>query len=1258
MEELFKIKKKETTEKKSTSLQRSMDIFLRLTNLSMEWNMVCFVGSFVTQSEREKYWDEMHKKMAMSILDNIKTLKGCWVKLGQFLSTKAGFLPPYYLDALSQLQDYMPNSDFSEIIETLEDDLGFMDQVYGNFDSIPIASASIAQVHKAKLVDGSPVAVKVQHKSSEQNLMNDIEILKMITSMMHSAGIYPDIKEYFEEYASYAAKELDFTIEANNIEISHKDAIRSQVPVKLPRLYTEYCSRHVITMQFFELSKFTDKEFRNKYNVNMPQVIYDVHDFAFYQLMSCGRFHSDPHPGNLQLHYDPKDKKVYPVFLDWGFTTHINDVSRLGLAKMYKSVFTHDPMGMISAMLEVNFTKIEAFPYRYDSLFDSFIGMLMSSYKLTFGTAYREGPDTEEYIKRSRELQSKVHKLTKDFILKFFRKAPNFVPLSLKVLSEYQSLSKMVKTYAPFLHLIYKNSSFALYSVYNSPLNYYYSRLGLSLLQSKLNAIKYKINDSYSYRSISSEESNEDERGSISRMKRYSFYDMLERVSKDSRKRNKNFTLFSELYITESKNLLESRLSDLLRHLHQDNSNLIAAQVGVIHNGSIEVEMSFGNIDKYEKRPISNESLFPLFNMSCGLLTIAVLHLVSIGKIGLDDRIHIYWPEFKPNKEFVTIRDVLEHKCGVIYTDYPFLDICMSRETMCKCVENSRFFYHNRGADYMVIFYGFILSEIIMRVTEVPTEEFVMMLASIVGIDNANMLYPNPVVATVKNDDGNKSDSDSCSSEGTNSDDFTKNLNVLFEQSVAVFGDQLPLLNLLNIKDAAKGRSKAENIAKSDDGSNDSDKEYSDSSEDLDVISKSETKSENVGDKSKKGHSNAHRKGSPKSRKDTEEGSSRLKIVSLDDNCLDSSFRHLNLDIEEFRKNLSFQSTVIDIPTDAKGRVDSTYYCACYKYDKDFPKDELKRCYVPTKYCPLPNRLIKVFRGNAEDSILPRFSKFIDTTDIELPDGHYDSEYCSLITKEDSEESDSEDHLSLKIRESIRRTFSRLYDSEDEHDREVEQGSDTELTDKSDTKETEKEATHNAIGQMGKLVKTRQKIRLNESSLVKLEGFTLNDLVRFKCNTIDPIVANYPQFYQNSVPFLNARSNALSLALFYYSVLSGSLVSSDIMGQVMKNNNYDKSLLHRFFLGMFQGRFSLGFQKFAFLDRNNNVCEGFGHSDISGSVVMGIPSHNLSITLFVSHCTRQYVSIKILKFILEHYGLRLIDCNVMDSNLYKALTLL
>ncbi|EAN32634.1 ABC1 family protein [Theileria parva strain Muguga] len=1264
MEEIKQARSKDKQEQKYTSVQRSMDIFIRLTNLSMEWNMCCFVGTFVSNSEREKYWDNMHKKMAQSILDNIKTLKGCWVKLGQFLSTKSGFLPRYYLEALSQLQDVMPNSDFSEIIDTIEEDLGYMDDIYSSFDSIPIASASIAQVHKGRLADGSLVAVKVQHKSSEQNMLNDIEILKMIASLMNSAGIYPYIRDYFEEYASYAAKELDFVVETANIQYSHVDVYRSKVPVKVPKLYSDYCSRHVITMEFYDLYKFTDKEFVEKHNVNMMQMIYDLHDFAFFQTMSCGRFHSDPHPGNLQLTYDQKDKKVYPVFLDWGFTTHIDEVERLGICKLYISVYTFDFLGLTSALLESGFTLLNMYPFRYDLLFNSLISILLSSHRTTFGAKM-----SSNIVNDLKQAQARVHKLIQEFLTLYFEKAPNYVPLSFKVMAEYLSLSRTVDSFAPFLHLIYKNASFAMYSVYDSPLNYYYGALGFPLLQNKLNVLKHKL---------------------LKMGVHYTFYELLEKLSNDSLVRNKNFRIFSELILINSKNLLESRIADLLRHLYQDNDNLISFQIAVIHNGSIDVELSFGNIHKYEKRPISNESLFPLFSITSGLLSVAVLHLSSLGMIDLDDRVHNYWPEFKNKKEFITVRDVLNHKCGVIYIEYPFFDLFTSRENMLSCIENAEFLDHSEsGADYMFIIYGFILSEIITRVTQVPTEQFVLMLASMVGIDNKNFLFPN-MVDTDEDESDSESNEDNehtASEEPNPAINFTDTLNVLFEQSVSVFWKNLPTFQLFNT--GQKKSPEHSDSTSSDDGSiedgeedkgpqtkqfayrneeDDSKFRYSDSSDVEDKPNSNPRKAEDS--KYIDLNINSPKSGSSycdSSDSDSDDNRNRnVKFVSLDDNRLDSNLRTLNITIDEYRKNLSFESTVIDIPRDDKGEIDSTYYCYCYKYDKDFPDDEIKRCYVPTKYCPMDNRFVKLLRASSLDSLYPAYSKMMTPQQEEYPD----TDYCSVIFTESPSDSDSED-ISEQIELSFRKTFDRLSsikcDYEDPNYRsinftEIRKSESTQddpnLNNELENASKNDQLSSNVIGKMGKMVRIRNKVCFTENPPVHPTAFTYPDFVRFNCPFINPVNTNYPKFYKNSVPFLNARSNSLSLCLFYYSILSGSLISTELLDQVMQHNNEDNSFLNRIFAGLFKPTFSLGFQKFTFLDTDNNVYQGFGHSDVSGSVVFGVPGLNLCISIFVSNCARQHVLFKVLQFILKHYGLRLMGYNILDSNLYKALSLL
>ncbi|XP_952368.1 ABC1-related protein, putative [Theileria annulata] len=1265
MEAIKSARNKDKQEQKYTSVQRSMDIFIRLTNLSMEWNMCCFVGTFVSNSDREEYWDNMHKKMAQSILDNIKTLKGCWVKLGQFLSTKTGFLPRYYLEAFSQLQDYMPNSDFSEIIDTIEEDLGYMDDIYSSFDSIPIASASIAQVHKGRLVDGSQVAVKVQHKSSEQNLMNDIEILKMITSLMNAAGVFHYIRDYFEEYASYAAKELDFVVETANIQYSHLDVYRSKVPVKVPKLYSDYCSRHVITMEFYDLYKFTDKEFIEKYNVNMMQMIYDLHDFAFFQIMSCGRFHSDPHPGNLQLTYDQKDKRTYPVFLDWGFTTNVGEVERLGLCKLYISVYTFDFLGLTSALLESGFTLLNMYPFRYDLLFNSLISILLSSHRTTFGA--KKPIDNAQ---ASKEAQARLHMLIKEFLTNYFDKAPNFLPLTFKVLSEYHSLSRTVATFAPFLHLIYKNASFAMYSVYDSPLNYYYGSLGLPLLQNKLNSIKYKL---------------------LKMGVHCTFYDLLEKLSTDSLNRNKNFRIFSELILTNSKNLLESRLSDLLRHLYQDNDNLVSFQISVIHNGSIDVELSFGDIWKYEKRPVSNECLFPLFSITSGILSIAVLHLSSLGMIDLDDRVYNYWPEFKNKKEYITIRDIMDQKCGVIYMEYPFIDLFTSRENIAACIENAEFLNHDESsADYMFAIYGFILSEIITRVTRVPTEQFVLMLTSMVGIDNKNFLFPNMDEGKEEESESESNEDEEQSNEETPNPaiNFTKNLNVLFEQSVSVFWKNLPTFHLFN-NEQMKSREQSDSTSSDEEDEDkrrevlespqykrvkpireeeDSKFRYSDSSDVEDKQNSTREKKED----SNYVDLNINSPKSGSSYCDTSDSSSsdyrnrNVKLVSLDDNRLDSNLKTLNISIDEYRRNLSFESTVIDIPRDEKGEIDSTYYCYCYKYDKDFPDHEFKRCYVPTKYCPMDNRLVKLLRTSSIDSLYPFYSKMMTPQQEELAD----SDYCSVILTESPTESDSED-ISEQIEKSFRKTFDRLssikYDYDDTNYRDINfsgiRKSENTHDDPNINNELESLAKNdplssNVIGKMGRMVRNRNKVCFSDKIPENPRGFTYPDFIRFNCPLINPVNSNYPKFYRKSVPFLNARSNSLSLCLFYYSILSGSLISTELLDEVMEHNYDDNSLIGRSLSGLFKPTFSLGFQKFTFLDVNNNFYQGFGHSDVSGSVVFGIPVLNLCICIFVSHCSRHHVLIKVLQFILAHYGLRLLGYKIPGHDLYKVLSLL
>ncbi|AFZ79230.1 hypothetical protein BEWA_020770 [Theileria equi strain WA] len=1118
------------------SVERSMNIFWRLTNLSMEWNMSLFLGSFVSHSDQKEYWEKMHKKMADSILANIKSLKGCWVKLGQFLSTKSGVLPSCYLEAFSQLQDYMPSSDFGEIIDSIETDLGYMDDIYKNFDSIPLASASIAQVHKAVLHDGTSVAIKVQHKSSEQNLLNDIEILKMISWLMNSAGLCSNICQYFDEYSAYAAKELDFTLEAMNMENASIDVEKSGIPIKVPKLVKHLCSRRVITMEYFNLHKLTDAEFVKANNVNINSIFYDIHDFAFFQILACGRFHSDPHPGNLQLVCE--DGRIYPVFLDWGFTTYLNNIQRVGLCKIYKCIYTYDPMGCVSAFVDSGFDLSHLSTFRYEDLFEALIAIILSSYN----------KNLKHDAKKARSMTG--HKRTQAFINEFFKKVPNYLPLTFKVLSEYQSISKTMKTYVPFLHLIYKNASHAIRNIYYSPINCYLSTpCGKSVLYAKLHHLKSQL---------SKDGSN------------VSAFDILYKACNLG---------FSRCHLVSRKinfpfptNIMESRLSSLLSHLSKDSDNFIGCQVAVIRDGIVDSEISFGLMDKYEVIPISNDSLFPLFGLAHGLITTCILHLASIEKLNLEDPICLHWPEFKCNgKEYITIKDLLNNRSGITYpyTKYPSVEVFSNYNLMCNCIQNATIYkYGTNETKYSFLYSGWILSEIIRRITQMPVERFICNLCSMVGIRDSHMTFSNfgKETATAKKPAANAPDFDLSNS--------IIAMSKLYKDSDDKNTEETEPIQAEEVGDEAEVENGEESATSTDD-------------ENVFLISLDDFVEE---------------KNCPNSPLVSRVRSNKEKLTLMDSKASVNEI----MDSPKSVRLERFRSMVESI--DLEQSV-SNPFCDCYR-DKVDEKDELfKRCCIPSSYCPTENRFIKLFRGSGNDSMVPPFafnpgeiSKEKNPDDATGP-VLLDQDLCSVITPKPA----------------------------------------------------------NSKIPLIDFVKTKRVKKLlpdYKETSTKLFNFSTNDLVRYGSMMIDVMNVNYEKIYNCSIPPMNGRTNALSLAAFYHEILNGSLIDSKYIQDVMNNNHVDKSLVSRFLTGLYKPCWSLGYQKFEFVNMDGKMVHGFGNSDMGGSIALAIPEYNLSIVVFVSHCNKYEVSQRVLDLVLRHYGLGLVGgpFDVDSSHIYKLMS--
>jgi ubiquinone biosynthesis protein len=253
--------------------------------------------------------------VAMRVRLALADLGTTFIKLGQVLSVRPDILPQAMLEELATLQDNAPTVDFAAIKQVVEEELhGPIEETFKSFESTPVASASIAQVHIARLHDGREVAVKVQRPGIEKTLRSDLHILytlaRLIEGQVQVPGLYTPV-EIVQEFEQAISGELDFLQEASaaaRFRANHADVSG----VYVPEVYRELCTRRILVLERIEGRKLNaipggSEEGR----AAMRRLI----ESWYLQLFEHGFFHGDPHPGNLMVRDDGT-----LVFLDFGLT--------------------------------------------------------------------------------------------------------------------------------------------------------------------------------------------------------------------------------------------------------------------------------------------------------------------------------------------------------------------------------------------------------------------------------------------------------------------------------------------------------------------------------------------------------------------------------------------------------------------------------------------------------------------------------------------------------------------------------------------------------------------------------------------------------------------------------------------------------------------------------------------------------------------------------------------------------------------------
>ncbi len=225
-----------------------------------------------------------------------------FIKLGQIASTRRDLLPENIIRELEQLQNQVPPFSSSEVHDIIEKELGAnVETIFSEFQEQPVASASIAQVHMARLHSGKKVAVKIQRPKIQKAIETDLEILHDLARLMDSKFAWAKtyhLLDMVEEFSRKLMLELDFSNEGRNTEKVANQFLKSQT-VKIPKIYWNYSTKKILTMDYIDGIKIDDLEKLKEMGYDRKKIAENFAECMFQQIFAGGFFHGDPHPGNV-----------------------------------------------------------------------------------------------------------------------------------------------------------------------------------------------------------------------------------------------------------------------------------------------------------------------------------------------------------------------------------------------------------------------------------------------------------------------------------------------------------------------------------------------------------------------------------------------------------------------------------------------------------------------------------------------------------------------------------------------------------------------------------------------------------------------------------------------------------------------------------------------------------------------------------------------------------------------------------------------
>ena len=310
-------------------------------------------GRITGGSSEHGFYDAQHRRAARRIRDTAVRLEGLIIKACQFIGSRADVLPPEFIEVLAEMQDRVPPKPFALMRPWIENQLGrTLEEAFAEVEPVAIAAASLAQVYRGRLHDGSVVAIKVQYPAIERVIATDLANFTFFVNLLARIERHFDVRILLEEVRTLIPLELDFENEARNAR--RFAANFASIPnVRFPTPVPELSCRTVLTMDYFEAVKITDLAGLARLGIDKHEVAALLTDAYVRQILQHGFFHGDPHPGNLLIQKGEHGPVL--VILDLGMAKEFTPQLRYGVIRLATAIIARDPVSIGDAFRELGF---------------------------------------------------------------------------------------------------------------------------------------------------------------------------------------------------------------------------------------------------------------------------------------------------------------------------------------------------------------------------------------------------------------------------------------------------------------------------------------------------------------------------------------------------------------------------------------------------------------------------------------------------------------------------------------------------------------------------------------------------------------------------------------------------------------------------------------------------------------------------------------------------------------------------------------